>query len=271
MEEILLVNGKATATVLAYAAHVTAFQVGGRDLIFLSKSAVFKPPTAIRGGVPLIWPQFSDRGPLSKHGFARTKLWKVVERSETNVTLQLEDDEETRKSYPGFRVLYHVELLPSSLKLSFTVEPKDQPLEFTFALHSYFCVDDISKTQVIGLEGTEYQNNVRNLAIEKEIRSVVSFEEETDRVYLNVPRELSIVPGSSEGKIVLKTMGNIVDAVVWNPWREKSKKMGDFGDEEYKNMVCVEVGNVAQSIKVGKGESWCGEHEICWAPQISSL
>lgn len=42
--------------------------------------AVFKPPKAIRGGVPVCWPQFSDFGPLGQHGFARNEVrvvsWK---------------------------------------------------------------------------------------------------------------------------------------------------------------------------------------------------
>ena len=35
------------------------------------------------------------------------------------------------------------------------------------------------------------------------------------------------------------------DVVVWNPWVTKSAKMGDFGDEEWRQMVCVEPGHVS--------------------------
>ncbi len=28
--------------------------------------------------------------------------------------------------------------------------------------------------------------------------------------------------------------------VVWNPWDKKAKAMQDFGDGEYKHMLCVE-------------------------------
>jgi len=32
--------------------------------------------------------------------------------------------------------------------------------------------------------------------------------------------------------------------VVWNPWAAKARALPDFGDEEYRRMVCVESGNV---------------------------
>lgn len=35
--------------------------------------ALFAPPKAIRGGIPICFPQFSDFGSLGQHGFARNK------------------------------------------------------------------------------------------------------------------------------------------------------------------------------------------------------
>ena len=37
---------------------------------------------------------------------------------------------------------------------------------------------------------------------------------------------------------------NSRSTVVWNPWIAKSKRMQDYGDEEYLQMICVESGNV---------------------------
>lgn len=39
---------------------------------------------------------------------------------------------------------------------------------------------------------------------------------------------------SGSGSTVSVHKHNFPDAVVWNPWVDKSKAMGDFGDEEYK-------------------------------------
>jgi D-hexose-6-phosphate mutarotase len=50
--------------------------------------------------------------------------------------------------------------------------------------------------------------------------------------------------------------------VVWNPWIEKAKGMADFDDEEYHNMVCVEVGSVADWVKLGGGATWTGSQTL---------
>jgi glucose-6-phosphate 1-epimerase len=37
---------------------------------------------------------------------------------------------------------------------------------------------------------------------------------------------------------------------VWNPWTEKADKMGDFGEDGHRGMVCVESGNVMENVVV---------------------
>ena len=76
-----------------------------------------------------------------------------------------------------------------------------------------------------------------------ETRKQINFTEETDRIYMNAPSMVTL-PGIA--KIEVQTSGKDHDIVVWNPHIAKSKRMGDFGDDEWKNMVCIEPGYVAK-------------------------
>ena len=60
-----------------------------QELLFVSKQAVFKPPKAIRGGVPVCFPQFGKLGPLGQHGFARNTTFNKDGASDDSVTLSL--------------------------------------------------------------------------------------------------------------------------------------------------------------------------------------
>ena len=48
-------------------------------------------------------------------------------------------------------------------------------------------------------------------------------------------------------------------AVVWNPWEKKSKTMTDFGDDEYKSMLCVDGAALERPITLKPGEEWTGK------------
>lgn len=78
------------------------------------------------GGIPLIWPQFSNRGALPSHGFARVSDgWRVASQDEARVVLVLEDSEVTRKVWPfEFVARYTVELLHDGLRLEFEGDTK---------------------------------------------------------------------------------------------------------------------------------------------------
>ena len=74
--------------------------VRSQELIFVSKKAVYKPPKAIRGGVPVCFPQFGGFGPLQQHGFARNTAFEVVSGTLDSVTLALRPDTEQLKLFP---------------------------------------------------------------------------------------------------------------------------------------------------------------------------
>src|SRR5436305_1852990 len=81
---ILVAPDGARAEIYLHGAHVTSWiPAGDGERLFLSASSAFRPGAAIRGGVPVVFPQFSDRGPLPKHGFARTSEWELVDDAAT--------------------------------------------------------------------------------------------------------------------------------------------------------------------------------------------
>lgn len=42
--------------------------------------------------------------------------------------------------------------------------------------------------------------------------------------------------------------GLCIFKVVWNPWADQARELGDFGDDEYPNMLCVEAGHVSTPV-----------------------
>src|SRR5579862_9781304 len=67
----------ATAEIHRHGAHVTSWRPapGTDERLFLSATSEFRDGAPIRGGIPVIFPQFATEGSLPRHGFARTSQW----------------------------------------------------------------------------------------------------------------------------------------------------------------------------------------------------
>ena len=67
------------ARISPHGAQLLSWQpAGAPEQIYLSPMSRPGPGVAVRGGAPICFPQFSERGPLPKHGFARTRRWVLV-------------------------------------------------------------------------------------------------------------------------------------------------------------------------------------------------
>ncbi|KAI8885651.1 hypothetical protein K501DRAFT_293338 [Backusella circina FSU 941] len=220
---------------------------------------------AIRGGIPVCFPIFGtkDTIALPQHGFARSNYWEYLgimnDNDEVTVRLGLKDTQipqEARNAWPhSFRLTYTVTLTSKSIKTFITVKNEDEDtFEFNTLLHTYFELPDITKVKVQGLSTLEYIDKVQAGAKAVEDRQEITIDSEVDRIYKNVNGLIVLDVGN--GSTIQIEKSNLKDTVVWNPWIEKAKAMGDFGDEEYKNMICVEPGSVADWVKLGGGQTW---------------
>lgn len=259
---VLASPGGGRAEVYLHGAHVTRWTTpGGRDVLYLSPRSRFAPGEAIRGGIPVIFPQFADQGPLPKHGFARTAQWRPDTVAADAATLVLTDTPETRALWDySFRARLRVQLA-NHLFISLTVfNTGDRAFEFTCALHSYFRVGGIGQVAIGGLEGIRYRDKVaggEDVQRESELR----FRGETDRVYLNAPGILRIRDGG-EGRTITVEKHGFADAVVWNPGAEKARGMDDLGEGTYRDFVCVEAACAGEPVRLEPGADWEGRQTI---------
>jgi glucose-6-phosphate 1-epimerase len=238
---------------------------GGDDVLFLGSRAAFDGVTAIRGGVPVIFPQFGP-GPLPKHGFARTARWTLAgfraDESRVAAQLTLRDDAATHRIWPHvFRLELDVELETRlTMRLSVT-NAGDAPFDMTAALHTYLRVADIASVRLLGLHGIRYVDQLAGGAVRDETDTALTVGGPVDRIYAGVSGALRL-DDPAGGRAVEIVQDGFPDTVVWNPWSQGAAALSDLADHEYRTMLCVEAAAAAAPLRIGSGERWQGMQRI---------
>lgn len=257
-------NPHASATISAHGGQVLSYRpaTSAEDLLFVSEHAYFQAGKAIKGGIPVCWPWFGpdpeQRG-RPDHGFVRTRGWKLLSTEtrvdgSTRIRLGTRDDETTRALWAHPFALEIEITVGETLKLVLiTHNTGDAPISLTQALHSYFRVGDARRAQVLGLAGHDYLDKVAGGALARQ-SGPINVDGAVNRIYLDTADEL-ILDDPSLGRTIHIEREGSRSAVVWNPWVEQSRAMGDFGDEEYLRMICIEATNAADdAVSVAPGE-----------------
>jgi len=238
-------NG-AEAHVYLQGAHVLHYQPAEQaPVLWHSQKSNFETNRPIRGGIPVCWPWFgahpSDTT-LPAHGLARLVEWEPIASDSTpittTVTLRYPNSEKIRASAELIVILTDDSLTVTLTTTNISTEP----MPLTEALHAYFAVSDIHNISVHGLEGQPYIDTLPAVRPLRTQTGPITFTKETDRIYIDTPRECAIHdPGMNRRILVGKE--NSLSTVVWNPWIAKAARMPDYGDNEYPEMVCVETAN----------------------------
>jgi len=257
LETVELKSGKASATVYPFGATVASYKAP-HEVLFCRPDAKFDGSKPISGGIPHCFPQFGP-GEIQQHGFARNLVWKVVSKSDKDITLELTDNAETMAMWPNkFQALYKVTLADAKLNCEMTVKnTDDKAWDFQAALHTYFHVNDIDKCEVQGkFKGSPHLNRMADPpATTPETREAIRFEAEVDSCYEGVSGKVVFVDEvKPEQSVTIDNLKGWEDTVLWSPYGNEG--MG------YKNFACVESVKAVKPQTLKPGESWTSSVDI---------
>lgn len=256
----LQLAGGDSALLALHGAQLLSWVAGGQERLYLSPQARFDGQAAIRGGVPLCFPQFNQRGPLPKHGFARNQAWSVLAQQADGVTLELEDDARSRRLWPQqFRTQLRITLASGALQLDWRVENTGaQPLCFTAALHSYLRVADIAQARLLGLDGCARWDALRDAHSLQ--AGAITFDGEYDSVLQAAAAALCLQDGVA--RLHISQSPSLGQTVVWNPGAELCAQLPDMPADGYRHMLCVEAAQIDQSVSLAPGACWTGWQKL---------
>ncbi|MBB5367839.1 MULTISPECIES: D-hexose-6-phosphate mutarotase [unclassified Janthinobacterium] len=256
----------AEATVTLYGGHLVSWRTAdGQERLFCSRDSALDGSRAIRGGVPVIFPQFGARGNGMRHGFARVSAWQAGEQGVDNgaafaeFTLRHTDlPEAIAAAWPhAFTLRLRVAVRAQALELSLTVHNTgDQVFPFSAALHTYYKIAQLSAARIDGLQHVRYSDDTPHDALQTE--ESLQFADKLDRIYYQLPGPLTLHAG---GSILQMVQQGFTDAVVWNPGAQDAAALSDLADDEYPHFICIEPALIQPDL-LAAGAQWIGRQQL---------
>ncbi|APT84634.1 hypothetical protein [Corynebacterium aquilae] len=216
-----------------FGAHITA----AGELLYVSPSTGRMLDAPIRGGVPLIGPQFGQRladvyPDEPNHGMLRREKWTVVEESDSRLVATL--------SHLG--VDYRVVALFSEDRLDMELTAHNQTSAaavLQLGFHPYFAVPDVRDVEVGNLSAAQVADFRGDQVYRDASRPVLTFDESGCDV--GVRGVSRLVARDAQRGVEVSVSSRAADTfVVWNPGVEQAAGMGDLPDEGWVDFVCVE-------------------------------
>jgi glucose-6-phosphate 1-epimerase len=255
----------AQITVSLFGAHLLSWKTAdGKERLFVSSKTPLDGSKAIRGGVPVIFPQFNVRGPGLRHGFARVSTWRLSgqggDGGSSFIEFSLNQGDlsaEHAQAWPhAFDLTLRFTLHGDALEIDYTVRNSGaQDFPFGVALHTYYDVGNLDATSISGLQHQQYTDHHLNTRTQE--YPALHFTEKHDRLYQSTP---SVTLNTADATLRLEQQG-FSEWVVWNPGQDDAKALVDLADEEYLRFVCIEPARIDQQ-PLAAGASWTGKHKI---------
>ncbi len=240
-------------------AQVLSWRSGGHVRMFCSAGAVVDGSAAIRGGVPVCFPQFNARGPLPKHGLARRTTWQYqsaeVQGEAITARWQWDAAAPLHTDFPhALRAELAVTLSADQLQITLSAtNTGDTAFAFTGALHTYLVVQGADMAALHGLEGAAFWDAAKGFAPAVQ-QGAVALGEEVDRVYARSSQPLELCDAA--GRLCISQDAAWPETVVWNPGPALCISLGDMQPTDWMRMLCVEAAAINQPVALHPGQHW---------------
>lgn len=260
LEAVEIATPAAHGLVYVQGAHVADWTPAGfAPVLWMSAHSGYRRGAALRGGIPICFPWFGngpDGGRQPNHGWARIRPWDFVDHrldpdGTAHLTFELEgpavapDPRDAAKpGGTGLRLRLEVSL-GTSLELSLRVQNRTgEPVRVERAMHAYWAVGDVRRVRVEGLDASAFVDRTRGGAGAAPSPFPALTGQTLDRLY-PMPSRLVLRDPVARRSIHIGGRG-VAQTVAWNPGAQGARAMGDFGDDEWMRMLCLEACDVRE-------------------------
>ncbi|WP_171022387.1 D-hexose-6-phosphate mutarotase [Thalassotalea litorea] len=227
-----------------FGGQVLSWQPNGQQEVFwLSRKSAFDQSRPIRGGIPICWPWFGLLVNESSHGFARNSVWQLsdlkIGPDAVNIIITL-DTTEHPKWKGNFRLTQTLSFSDVFTQSMMMENLSAQPLNLSFALHSYFKVSHPENATIPALVGSSFENKIAGTKQIKQLEPVNGLGP-IDNIYYNSKSATIIDKGWDRAIEINKS--NASQWVLWNPGSITASSMDDVHQHGEQEFVCLEAAN----------------------------
>lgn len=231
----------------------------GKELFYLSP---YSHPSqkSSRGGVPVIFPQFADRGPLRKHGWARELPWTLLHEerdpqcSVLAMQLVLGYGHDTNWPYSA-KITISTKIHISSLEMALTIKNTgEDTFSWTGGLHPYWATTDLLGSKIYGLAGVRVYDRYEPSKTREANHPISWTGSEYECLYDSQQPVLLKTPSHS---LKLSMIG-FDQWMVWNPGKNGSLSIQDLPDKDWQHFICIEPVLVSRPCSLGPGDVFEG-------------
>lgn len=231
----------------------------GLEIFYLSPMVDFFPDNPIRGGIPLMFPQFGESGPLRKHGFVRDLQWTLVDEHEDATGKSISYVLDIKSTdFPDWPFDASLQLNAIVGLDTFTIELSilnsgNKDFSFTGGFHPYFAISSRQDIRVNGLDVLPFRDSFPG-----ENAYELNGDGLVERQYMG-DAEIQFYNGSHWLNLAASGFDSWM---VWNPGRAGASRISDLPDEDWDKFMCIEPIVLSKPIFLDPGKTFKGQLTI---------